>query len=219
MRIQVRKCPFTGRLFEEKDIGEYLLHLKTLRENMQIARLYTRLRVSFQEWLAEEKKKITNVDMICPWFLENQRRIMDSTNAIEFPEISKLRRRCRFVKEDKFVKLEFEDYRYDPIADNSHTCPDNGVINWCAKDPTKPIGYKGWTGYLKGSLVRPARHNHSYPYNEALNLVGIKTGSGGGGNASFGFGFTVYLDDWPGLKEQIRQTEEALIVSKLKGTK
>jgi hypothetical protein len=219
MRVQVRKCPFTGKIFEEKDIKKYVLHLQALRADMQTERQHERLRATFAKWLGEEKKKVTHIDMICPWFLENQRVIMDSTNAICFGGDTKSERRNRFIKADKFAQLEFEHARYDPLADNSHTCPDNGVMNWCAKDPTKPIGYKGWKGYLKGSLVRPASHDYSYPYSEALNLVGIKTGSGGGGNKSFGYGFTIYLDDWPGLKEQIRLMEEDLIVSKLKGTK
>lgn len=219
MRVQVRKCPFTGKIFEEKDIKKYVTHLQKLRESMQSQRRYQRLRDTFSTWLVEEKKKVTHVDMICPWFLENQRVIMESTNAICFGGQNKYSIRGRFVKEDRFAKLEFESIRYNPFSSNSHVCPDNGVTNWTGKEPGRPVGYVGWTGYLKGSLVRPDKNNYSYPYSEALNLVGIKTGSGGGSNQSFGYGFTVFLDDWPGLQVQIRQMEEDLIVAKLKGSK
>jgi hypothetical protein len=199
MKIQVYKCRFTGKIFEEKDRAKYIKHLRELRESLRSERNYERTRKTWKEWLAAEKAKIFKVEDVPAWFLENQRKIMDACNAIEFS--SNFDRRNRFVQGDKFTKLEWETCRFEPLASNSHVNPEGGVSNWCAKDKTKPIGYPGWTGYLKGSLARPPKHQHTYPYSEALNLVGIRTGSGGGGNDSFGYGFTIFLADWPGLSE------------------
>jgi hypothetical protein len=216
MRVQVRKCRFTGKLFEEEDASKYALHLRKLREKMRNERNWRNLRKTYAVWLAEEKLRITHIDMILPWFLENQQTIMDATNAIEFQD--EYHRRDRFVSGDKFTSLSFTHSKFSPMTSNSHTCPDLGVQNWCAKDNTKPTGYPGWHGYIKGSLIRPKNQN-GYPYGAALNMVGIKTESGGGGNADLGYGFNIFLDDWPGLKEQIRGMEEVLIINKLKGMK
>jgi hypothetical protein len=208
MRVQVRKCPFTGELFEEKDKAKYIKHLVSLRENMREERKYDRICKTWKKWLVDEKAKIVSVHDIPNWFLANQRTIMNACNALMFN--SYYHKNEKFVKEDKFTKLEFQTCSYQHNASNSHQCPDSGVTNWCAKDKTKPIGYPGFTGYLTGSLDRPAKRMHRYPYTEALNIVGIKTGTGGGGNSDFGYGFTIFIDDWPGLKEEI-------VLKKLKG--
>lgn len=199
MRVQVRKCPFTGKLFEEKDKAKYVKHLFELRESMRSERNNERTRATWKKWLDAEKAKILRIEDIPAWFLENQRKIMDACNAIDFD--SNFDRRNRFVQEDKFTKLEFETCRFDGNASNSHVCPEGGVTNWCAKEKNKPSGYPGFTGYLKGSLARPKKNQHTYPYSEALNRVGIRTGTGGGGNNDFGYGFTIFLADWPGISE------------------
>lgn len=209
MRIQVRKCPFTGEIFEEKDIKKYIKHLKELRKKMKEDRAHERIRKSWKDWLSEQKKNITSIDQIPEWFLKNQRTIMDACNAIYFDD--RFERRNKFVEKDKFTKLEWENYRYNDNTSNSHVCPEGGVMNWCAKEKDKPTGYPGFKGYLRGCLERPKDRDYSYPYSEALRLVGIKTGTGGGGNKNFGYEFTVFLDDWPGIKENV-------VFEKLKGT-
>lgn len=217
MRVQVRRCPFTGKIFEETDLRRYVLHLEAQR-----AAIHTRIREdavrnSFQRWLNVEKSKLLNVSMIPEWFLDNQEKIKDAANAILFDRNSRWERSRMFVPQDRFAKLEWEHARYNALCSNSHECPDNGVTNW-GSNPNLPTGYPGWTGYLKGSLVRP-KNAQGYPYSEALRVVGIKTGSGGGGNESFGYSFTLFLADWPGLNDQVRQMEEDAIISKLKGNK
>lgn len=153
--------------------------------------------------------------MICPWFIKNQRTIMAYTNAIAFQNVTKSNRNVRFTDSDNFHYLTFKNVKYNSLVSNSHVCPESGVTNWCARSEDRPIGYKGWAGYLHGSLLSDKDRNYCYPYSEALNLVGIKTGSGGGGNASFGYNFSVFLDDWPGLAEQVSDIEQELIFKKL----
>lgn len=200
MRVQVRKCPFTGKLFEEKDRNKYIEHLSKLRTKMQETRKYDHTRETWKKWLDAEKDNIIRVEEIPVWFLNNQRKIMDICNVLDFN--SKLDKRNRFLDEDKFVSLQWDKFQYDNNASNSHRCPDNGVMNWCSKDKDKPTGYPAFTGYLSGSLVRPEKSQYSsYPYKEALNRVGIKTGTGGGPNHNFEFEFTVFLADWPRIAE------------------
>lgn len=214
MKIVVYKCPFTGKLFEQKDKAIYAKHLSELREKQRQDREYDRLRSTWCNWLAEERANIHYVEEIPAWFLKNQRKIMDAVNALKFS--SGFDRCSKFVKDDKFVNLEWERCQFTTKASNTHVCPDDGITNW-GSEKDKPAGYTGWVGYLKGSLVRPNRHNYSYPYSEALNIVGIKTGTGGGGNINFGYGFTIFLRDWPGLQHQVNEIEQDQIVHTLKG--
>jgi len=199
MRVQVRKCPFTGVIFEESNIQEYIEHLFNLRENMKKERKFQRIRSSFKAWLWEEKQKITDINMVVPWFLKNQSSIMDAHNAINCPR-GKSPLDDPFYKTDKFINITLRAYYSDRVS-NSHRCPDNGVTNWCARDPNLPTGYPGFQGRIEGALVRSKKNNNSYPYTDALNLVGIKTGTGGGGNGSWGYDVSLFLADWPGLSQ------------------
>lgn len=204
MRVTVRQCPFTGKIFEEKDIGKYVLHLKAQHDRLKQERQYARLRNSFDQWLAEEKEKITSVDMIVPWILENQQRLMDTANALDIG--------CRdpFVKGDQFTKLVFERLYYHPLVSNTHCYPKNGVINFSSKD-NLPRGYPGYFGYMSGTLSRPNGPEFSYPYSKVFKLIRLHTGSGGGGNKNWGYDIKIFLDDWPGLSQEV-------VAAKLAGT-
>lgn len=225
MRVQVRKCPFTGKLFEEKDAKKYAVHLKELRVKMREERRHKYLRDNFTKWLKKEKKAITHPEMIPEWFMANQRQIMEAHNAGIRSKLEMSLSDRFFITTDRFENVEFEKgTRFNDLLSNSHTCPENGKTNWCATENDTPKGYPGWKTYIKGTLVRDKKNNHSYPYNAALNLVGIKTGSGGGGNKDWGYQCSIFLADWPGLKvaykeilEERHQREAQEIVNRLKG--
>jgi len=214
MKVQVHKCRITGKLFEDKDRAKYILHLKAMRTKQKELRLHEKIRKEFAVWLAKERSEIYDPNDIIPWFMKNQRYIMDAANALKFPDDKKYQR--GFHPDDKFTDIELR-IKYSPCVSNSHQCPDNGITNWCAKNPGV-TSYPGWEGYINGTLVRPSKYNWSYPYSEALEIVGLKTGTGGGGNDSWNYGgndswnydVKVFLDDWPGLGQ-------ILVVNKLKG--
>jgi len=210
MRVQARQCPFTGKLFKEENIDKYLLHLEKVRKLNREKNLYIYHRNTFKDWLAEEKKLITNVDMIVPWFLKNQRRIMDTVNSRNGGD------RDKFYDTDTFAELEFKNAYYIAYLSNTHSCPDTGVTNW-SKLNGLPTGYRGWAAIIAGSLDRASNHMGEYPVSEALKLIGIKTGTGGGGNKNFSWSCSIFLDDWPGLIEAVNNMEKDQIVRKLKG--
>lgn len=207
MRVQVHKCRVTGKIFEEKDRAKYILHLKTTRANQKEERLHKKIRNEFAVWLKKERSEIYDPEDIIPWFLKNQRYIMDAANAIKFTNDDKRWRRG-FHPDDKFTKIELK-VKYNYFVSNSHQCPDNGVTNWCAKNPGV-TSYPGWEGSIKGTLERPKKYDGNYPYSEALEVVGLKTGSGGGGNQGWQYDVKIFLADWPGLGQ-------ILTVNKLKG--
>lgn len=209
MKVMAYKCPYTGKLFDLEDEAEYRKYVNREKAELrEIARM-EKIRNEFKEWLSKEKESIYTVEEIAPWFLENQRTIMDGMNAIH--NLSKQDRE-RFQTDDIFTKLEIKFREFDPLVSNTHVCPRNGAVTnwWCKND--KPRGYPGWEGQVSGTLVRPLRYNSSYPSSSILNFVDIHTGSGGGGNKDWSYGVSVFLDDWSGIQETI-------IVEKLKGIK
>lgn len=211
VRIQVRKCRFTGKLFEEKDLKKYAIHLRKLRAEMSEARHLARVRTTFKAWLKTEKESIHHPNEIPEWFLKNQRTIMDAVNA-GFGGA-----RDMFYKTDKFTKFSFEPMRYNKGVSNTHVAPAGGATNWSC-DSSLPRGYPGWTTQATGTLNRNKNHMGSYPYSAALNAVGIRTMSGGGGNENWGYGISIFLSDWPGLQATVDAMEQEEIISKLKGT-
>ena len=198
MRITVRKCPFTGKIFEEKDVLKYIDHLKRVREKQQKYHRYSCIRKEFSKWLAEERASIREIGEISPWFIKHQQYIMDATNANVFENKSPF---DKFVDGDIFTNIDISA-KYCSSVSNTHVCPDSGVTNWGYRDKTLPNGYCGFEGMITGCLIRPP-DAMGYPYGEALNLVGLKTGSGGGGRNRWNYGVSIFLADWPGIGEEI----------------
>lgn len=202
MRIEARKCPFTGKVFEESKKKAYIQHLAEVRKDLRAKRHVTHVRLVFHTWLAEERAKVRRVQDLPQWFMDNQRILMDAHNAeipsgyvfTSFDE--------KFVMEDIFenVTINLRDGFTENVS-NSHVCPDNGITNF-GGEAGRPKGYPGWQGVIKGTLKRPKKLNGRYPYSNALNLAGFKTGSGGGGNENWSYEVRIFLDDWPGLQGQ-----------------
>lgn len=223
MRVQALKCHFTGKLFDMSDRKKYISHLKNLRKEKQAVRHTEALKNKFWNWLAEEKLKVTHPSMIPEWFLENQQIIMDACNA-GLRSNSMTFSRDKFKENDKFVDVRFDHISpFKDLVSNSHSCPEGMVTNFSRKEAT-PTGYPGWPVRVSGCLYRNRKDMGSYPYSDALNLVGIKTGSGGGGNEAWSHDARVFLDDWPGLRTEYNiimlqryEDEKEQIVGRLKG--
>lgn len=215
MKVTVNKCPDTGELFE--DDKKYKLHrAKVLREKKSVAREKA-IKNTFFDWLANEKKSIITVDMIVPWFMKNQRTIMDAANAgLRWPNGS-----CgfhsKFRDDDVYVNVAMTSVRYSKSVSNTHTCPVGGVRNFMCRDDL-PQGYEGWYCRISGTLARTGKM-YEYPYSGGLQLVGINTGTGGGGNENWGYDAKIFLADWPGLQHEIDQAEQDEIVRRIKGVR
>ena len=209
MRVQVRKCPFTGKIFEEKDISKYILHLKQLRDEQRELREYARLKNSFHAWMRVEQTKVRAFDELVPWILENQQRLMRTYNAIYAKEKSSWHR--KFPKGAKITALNMR-CNFSPLASNSHCHPRGGVSNWCGHGDPAPRGYPGWTGSLSGKLSLGPRQD-SPSWSEFFEMFDVHTGSGSGG-ANFQYGVTVFASDWPGIAEELtfRKLATGLVV-------
>lgn len=170
-----------------------------------------------REWLLEEKMKITHPEMIVPWFLKNQGRIIyESNRAVGDTMWGKYKRDDQYTHLSLELRNKHKPEGYVQNVSNTHRCPDNGVTNF-SWNADRPRGYPGWAGTMHGKLHRAKRNLHEYPYSLGLNLVGLKTGSGGGGNESWTYDVSIFLDDWPGLKPLAEQLELDALHAKLMG--
>lgn len=230
MRITVRKCPFTGKVFEESKKKEYILHLQDVRINQRAKRQEKRVKSTFHTWLAKERAQVRTIQEIPAWFMDNQRILMDAHNAGIHSKYCFSSGRDKFVIEDVFenVKIKLRgSHGFTESVSNSHVCPDDGVTNFGGAEGA-PRGYPGWEIDISGTLRRPRKLSSSYPYSQAINLAGIKTGSGGGGNENWSYDAKIFLSDWSGLRgqrdfevaERIRisyEQEQERIIRRLKG--
>jgi hypothetical protein len=95
---------------------------------------------------------------------------------LAFPAIQKVAKQtCCNVE---IVKIEWDDFRYSETVSNSHSCPVNGVTNWCGTNDNLgyPRSYPGWTSKIYVQLSNLKYSNLS----TLLNLVeGLNTGNGG----------------------------------------
>ena len=198
MRVVVRKCPFTGKLFEEKDLSKYILHLQKVREEKKELREYARLKNTFHKWLREEQMKVRAFDQIVPWIIENQNRLMRTYNAMYANGKGSWHK--KFPKGAKFISVEMK-CRFTEMASNSHSCPRGGVMNWCGHGDPNPRGYPGWTGSLSGKLDVTDRQE-TPSWSEFFKMFDVHTGSGSGGR-NFNYGVTVFASDWPGVAEEL----------------
>lgn len=206
MKIQVYKCRFTGGIFSLENKDNYILHLKELRKTMKADRKYKRTKQKFESWLAEEKEKITHIDMIVPWILENQKKLMNAHNDVKDSHWGGK----FFLNTDEFTSIILKtSYNYN--VSNSHSSPKVGVENWCNRNKDLPSGYPGFAGSIEGTLKRDLENSGRYPSSALLKMIGIHTGTGGGGNIGWRYDVKLFIADWPGLGKQ-------LVVDRLKGT-
>lgn len=199
------KCPWTGSLFEMSEKKEYVKHLKALRKTHREKWRMTYIRKGFDSWLDSEKSKITDVNQIESWVLDNQQKLFECINSMDIGSFD-----GGFKDGDRLERFKLGGLRHSPIVSNTHDSPRNGVTNFFSK-PDLPKGYPGWAGRVEGALIRKRQYN-GYPITSLLKCIDLHTGSGGGGNSSWSYGVKIFVDDWPslihGLHGQLWQEQE-----------
>lgn len=184
MKIQVRKCGFSGRLFESE--ADYLDHLVKLRRTQRTARRHRRELLAWQDWLSEAQHSISTIDELQEWLNSNQDRIQRMAAATGRWDKSNLKKPNQF----RFnLKVDYSKH-----ISNSHSAPRSGVENW-RRDANQPTGYPGWLGQIH---VRAERDWWGW-VSDLLKAVCVHTGSGGGGWQGGQYEVTIWEDDWPGL--------------------
>lgn len=194
-------CPWTNELYATK--RSYVTHLKRLRED----RMHRRAKQLRHQRKLEDLWNQPDFDSVIRWihlnpevFWENAKRRGWHSDE---PRWDKIR--------DTFtVTIEHLSLSYSDTVSNSHSCPRNGVTNWGGDKKLKdgspaPRGYPGFSGRIT------YKTSHE-PLSFASNIMegtGINTGTGGGGgNNTFSYDVKFFLDDWPGIANQIKEEKE-----------
>ena len=101
------------------------------------------------------------------------------------------------------------DVGYTEYASNSHSSPIGLPSNWERKDD-KPSGYPALTGVIRMVYDQAPRNSCS----DIANLYRLCTGSGGyrgdKGGYQLGYSVTIWLDDFPKIKEKIEQVKQQI---------
>lgn len=108
----------------------------------------------------------------------------------------------------KALNLEFKNItwyvKYSPLVSNSHGKPIHGVENF-NRDETKPFGYPGFTGHIKGNYSQDETLSSFSSWDDKIQIPGIHTGSGSGNGKNWQYGFYFFLDDFPNLKKEFEE--------------
>lgn len=182
------QCPWTGRIVATK--RSYVKHLKDLRKD----RIHKAIKERKFNLLGENFRNQSNFNKIIDWihlhpewFLENSMRNDD----------------CRSERYNKklFDKFSIEminlNLRWSSHVSNSHSCPLNGVTNWCNSYDDRPTGYPGWQGRIKFKTTCEIPGFMSALFKN----TGINLGSGGGGGQYYTYDVSIFVDDWPKLRK------------------
>ena len=120
-------------------------------------------------------------------------------------EISKKLNKSQYIKE---MTLHV---RYVEHASNSHSSPIGQPTNWERKSD-KPTGYPALYGNILFTYNKGGKLSGSDIFSEwgDQGIVGINTGTGGSrsGNNTYGYDVTLWLDDFPKIKERIEKLHE-----------
>lgn len=175
-KIEVYKSEYTGQLFET--IEEYNDHVEKHIEKIT----------------KKNKEKSLENEKI---FLINQPRL--TATSIEDFRIKVIELVNYFFKDkkEKLIGLYFESFNFFKSISNSHSCPINGVQNWCGRNTELPTGYIGF----EGSIILDIKNNNEI--NEFIrNINGVNVGSGGSyHNNTLRYNLKLFLDDFPLIKE------------------
>lgn len=193
MKVIARKCPVTGRLFDDKQ--KYSKHLIKIRNNRQLNRYLSQgvqQGDAAFEWAAQNVSSSAQFE---EWFRENWKSLAlrgvgrYRWSYKSFRSISQI-----VIPELKSVKLEV---KFDLQANNSHSCPQGGVTNW-TREAHKPKGYPAWVGRLIWICDAPELTNRGvYLDSDVFRDTIVNIGSGGGNHIRHEYSVTLWAGDWP----------------------
>lgn len=207
-QVLVWKCDKTGKLFEDKK--KYRSHLAKLAAESRIRRKFEVVEAGIDAWWDEFRNRERSIEQLFEDVIANQDKFWTEAakhSAYDWKDIGKRVRRGVRMPVPKVVEIKLNSIRQERSASNTHCCPHNGTTNFRCSD-TSPRGYPGFTGHIYWYIDWPKEFDGWYPGGDLFNFTRsrIHTHSGSGGHHDslnrqyFQYGFTVFLDDWPGLK-------------------
>lgn len=195
MKVIARKCPVTGKLFDNET--GYRKHLTKIRNTQQLNRYLShgvqQGNAAF-EWAAQNVSSSAQFE---EWFRENWKSLALRCvgryrwSYKSFRNISQI-----VIPELKTVDL---DVKFVQEASNSHSCPRGGVTNW-SREAHKPKGYPAWVGRLSWICDAQVLNNRGvYLDCDMFRDTIVNIGSGGGDHIKHEYSVTLWAEDWPTL--------------------
>lgn len=180
MKIQVRKCGFTGKLFV--DDQTYLQHLKYLRNKQRRNREHKRVTASWNAAIDQIRHECIQFEELQEWLNQHCPTLLAMHDH----------RRGRSPKQHKGVKLQFKFIRmnFSKKVRNTHSAPRSGVTNWY-RASSAPTGYPGWCGRI---LIHGLDLFDGF-VSDLFTDTCIHVGAGGLGS----YEVKLWADDWPNL--------------------
>lgn len=202
MKVVVRKCRFTGEIFEEHELDKYRRHLKDLRAHMAFERKRAQDNEAFSEWLRNSRESVKTLDEIPAWIISNSAYLMPTFNKLCCDGDS-WNSGEKFYPSDEIKSIDFINAHYveDISVKYFHQKPNIDFPEGEVED--------GYTGRVECSLSRIRKHNSRYPMRRFLSMLGVYTGSGGGGNERSAWAFYICLAEWPGIRSTVTATKLA----------
>jgi len=197
MKIQAYQCRFSGEIFRLDEREEYISHLTSIREKKKADRQHRNAIREWNKWLTSEKENIKEFSQIAPWVIKNFNFIIKNYGCLHRKNIS-----------GECSELKFQ-CKYKSLASNSHSAPRGKPENWCSGNKNLPNGYPGYTGSISGIVQLIGDHSWLSDVFKFFDIC-LVGGSGPSRYGEFNYNVNVYIEDWPGLKDE-------LVVKTLKG--
>lgn len=190
-RIVVRKCPFTGKLFECD--SQYTAHLAQVRIKLRAEREAARVAVNFKEFCAP-LYTLASFQEIEDWLNGHVFQVMDylrRTNEASW--YSRILKKGSFTSADG-IKIKLTSFKWG-MQSTSHSAPfGKRVTGWGSSSPH--ILEKGWHGYIS---IEMSGRGYDFFNSSCLKKIGINSGSGGGNSNRQKYDCILYADDFPAL--------------------
>lgn len=218
-KIAVRKCPFTGRLFEDDLL--YADHLRKLRVTQHMDREAKRIEQERNEVFAKMRETCETNSEIEEFIKANWKYFSSRTSHLILDKNKRV--------SPKLINIGIEFvwgshlFGFDGRISNTHSAPVTGPwkgkTNWGGLKPEIPNWYMGWSGSITFALDRAVDMFAS----DIFHNTGIMTGIGGSNagpvrgvvvsRGAFGpdsvrshryykYAIELFADDWPALTKQ-----------------
>lgn len=197
--IEAWECPKTGKLFRGTERDKYLAHLKLYARRSLDKRNVAREQARFWATVEEFQAGVQTFEDIAAWMVAHPEVLFS-----QYRDDERFDRKGNRKPMTEFQWARFEGMRWDECCSNSHCAPRGKLQNWGGRNDQRgvPRGYPGWTGTFRFA----AKHWPFIGNGDAMEKVGVHTGSGGsGGPKSDGYTVyqhhtTVFAEEFPNMK-------------------
>lgn len=189
MKILVRECGFTGKLF--KNDSDYRIHLDDLRREQREARQRQRDEITYAED-NEEIFKLESIQEIEDWLNDNIWRICQYGPNFDSRQFYYGRKALQSCKPEQTIHISLTEMRFKEVG-TTHSAPrGRPTTGW----HDKLVKEWAWQGRI---TVRMKNDGYDYFDSDFLEDVGVHTGSGGGNSDKLSFSVTLYAADFKAM--------------------